>query len=288
MQHSPAFPPPAASSPPSAPRRGRRAAIIGTAAVAAAGVAVTAVLMTRGGDEPADPAEKPAAAPRSAASTTPPSTSASPDPLASSAAMDPNAPLGGDPKVPDNTTKAQSDASTALASWSSSNPKSSGSHAVGGDTTTGGGGKVAEVLRIPTLGDDWKQPVYEGVGDRQLRAGVGHFPGTESPGQIGNYSLAGHRSGVASPAFKDIDRVQPGTTITVTTANRITYTYKVSKVSTVVPTEVNVIAQVPGKPQETPTKAMLTLVTCWPANGHSKRVVVNAELVGSNGGTAAR
>ncbi|MDW4912456.1 sortase [Streptomyces californicus] len=187
--------------------------------------------------------------------------------------------------MPDLTGKAQSDASAALDTWSSSNPKGSGPHTVGGHTTTGGGGPVTEVLRIPALGSGWAQPVYEGVSDRQLRAGVGHFPGTERPGQVGNYAIAGHRSGVASPAFRNVDRVKPGASISVTTANRITYKYKVASIQTVAPTNVNVIAQVPGKPNATPTKPVLTLVTCWPPNGSSKRIVVTADLVGASGGT---
>lgn len=269
---------------------GQRAVLAGVATAVTAGVAVTAVLVTRADDGPAAQAQKPKST--TANTAAPPASfpaSASPDPLTSSAATTSDAPVGGDSKVPDKTGKANSDAETALSSWSSTNPKPTrGSHAVGGGTVTGGGGTVAEVLRIPALGAGWAQPVYEGVGDRQLRAGVGHFPGTEKAGGVGNYAVAGHRSGVTSPPFKHIDRVKPGTSITVTTSNRITYTYKVSRVATVAPSDVNVIAQVPGRPQVTPTKAMLTLVTCWPANGHSKRVVVTAELVGSNGGTSAR
>lgn len=242
----------------------------------AAGLALTAVLWSQNGDETTT-----AAKPRTASSTAPQSA----DPLT---AADNDSPLGGDPKVPDKTGHAQSDASQALNSWSSSNPKGSGSHSVGGDAASGSGGDVTEVLRIPALGKSWAQPVYEGVGNQQLRAGVGHFPGTEQPGQVGNYAIAGHRSGVATPAFKDIDRIQTGATITVTTSHRITYVYKVTKVQTVAPTDVNVIAQVPGDPKATPTKPVLTLVTCWPANGSSKRVVLTADMVGSNGGTTAR
>ncbi|MGW0670597.1 sortase [Streptomyces sp. NPDC002746] len=256
------------------------------ASVVAVGIATTAVLVTRGDDEPSAHASKPAAARQEPSPSAP--TSSAPDPLTSAAASDPEAPLGGDPKVPDRTGKAGYDASTALDTWSSSNPKGSDSHTVGGNTTTGGGGPVTEVLRIPALGSGWAQPVYEGVSDRQLRAGVGHFPGTERPGQIGNYAIAGHRSGVASPAFRNIDRIKSGASISVTTANRITYTYKVVSIQTVAPTNVNVIAQVPGKPTATPTKPVLTLVTCWPANGSSKRVVVTADLLRSNGGTSAR
>ncbi|MFJ4741235.1 sortase [Streptomyces sp. NPDC088775] len=242
--------------------------------------------MTRGDDQPPTRAHQ-SAATQKIAPTEP--TSTVPDPLTSSAASaTSDEPLGGDPKVPDQTVKAQSDASAALDTWASSNPKGSGPHSVGGNPTTGGGGAVTEVLRIPALGNDWAQPVYEGVSSQQLRAGVGHFPGTERPGQIGNYAIAGHRSGVASPAFKNIDRIKPGASISVTTAHRVTYTYEVASVQTVDPSSVNVIAQVPGKPTATPTKPVLTLVTCWPANGSSKRVVVTADLVRSSGGTSVR
>ncbi|MYZ38131.1 MULTISPECIES: sortase, partial [unclassified Streptomyces] len=157
-------------------------------------------------------------------------------------------------------------------------------HSVGGDATTGAGGRVTEVLRIPALGNDWAQPVYEGVSEQQLRSGIGHFPTTEQPGQVGNFALAGHRSGVTDPPLRDIDRVTPGASITVTTANRITYTYTVTRVRRVTPTNVDVIAQVPGHPKTTPTTAKLTLVTCWPADGHAKRVVVEADLVSAKGG----
>lgn len=53
---------------------------------------------------------------------------------------------------------------------------------------------------------------------------------------------------------------------------------------TVAPTDVDVIAQVPDHPTATPTKAKLTLVTCWPADGHAKRVVVEADLASAKGG----
>ncbi|MCC3773790.1 sortase [Streptomyces sp. UNOB3_S3] len=139
-------------------------------------------------------------------------------------------------------------------------------------------------MRIPALGRDWAQPVYQGTGSNQLRAGLAHFDGTEAAGQIGNFVLAGHRSGMPSPPLRDIDNIRPGASITVSTPERITYTYIVTGVSTVDPTDVAVTAQVPGRPSATPTKALLTLVTCWPADGHSKRVVVQAALASSRGG----
>ncbi|WP_199550279.1 sortase [Streptomyces sp. N35] len=255
-------------------RSARRTLLIGVTAAAvlvAAGVGYGVV--SKPSSDKSTPASAASHTPAAAAS----SSTGSPDPLTGQ--------LGGDPTTPDHTKTAVTDATKALASWSATNPAGTGSHAVGGSAASGSGGKIAEVLRIPALGTDWAQPVYQGVGDKQLRAGVGQFVGTERAGQVGNHVLGGHRSGVASPAFRGIEKVKTGATVTVTTNARITYTYKVTKISRVAPTDVNVIAQVPGKPNATPTKAKLTLVTCWPADGSSHRVVVEADLTSSHGGT---
>ncbi|WP_328973425.1 sortase [Streptomyces sp. NBC_00239] len=253
----------------SGPARFGRRRLVLAAAAAAAGLGVAALLWTQTGHDSGD--RTPAAAKSSAVQT--------PDPLTSSAA-----PANGKAKVADSTGASRDAASRTLSDWSAANPAAQGAHAVGGTNGTGPGGRIAEVLRIPALGKDWAQPVYDGVGEMQLRAGVGHFPDTEQPGQTGNFALAGHRSGVADPAFRDIDRITTGAEIQVTTAHRITYVYTVTRVHTVAPTDVDVIAQVPGHPDSTPTKAKLTLVTCWPATGHTKRVVVEADLVSAKGG----
>ncbi|MGW7007563.1 class E sortase [Streptomyces sp. NPDC054933] len=177
-----------------------------------------------------------------------------------------------------STTTATRQATQALDDWANHNSVSTTS------TTSGPGGSITDVVRIPALGRNWAQPVYQGTSPEQLRSGLGHFDGTEAAGQIGNFVLAGHRSGIPSPPLRNIDSITPGASITVSTPQRITYTYTVTSISTVDPTDVAVTAQVPGHPSATPTKAMLTLVTCWPADGHSKRVVVEAALTSSRGG----
>ncbi|MGW1976484.1 class E sortase [Streptomyces sp. NPDC001889] len=235
------------------------------------------------------PSEPPSSAPSATAPSSPGHASSTPsprDPLTeTSPATGRDRAVGGDPAVPDRSGTARTQAGSALESWSNGNPRPTGDRAVGGEAVAGAGGAIREVLRIPALGRTWSQPVYDGIGDRQLRAGIGHFPQTEEPGQTGNYAIAGHRSGISDPAFRDIDNIKRGSDIHVTTADRITYTYTVTRVRTVAPTDVDVIAQVPGKPAATPTKAKLTIVTCWPANGSSKRIVVEADLTASRGGT---
>ncbi|MCC2275513.1 sortase [Streptomyces sp. ET3-23] len=175
------------------------------------------------------------------------------------------------------SARAATEAGRALAHWADPHAASEPS------AVPGPGGSIIDVVRIPALGKDWAQPVYQGTGPDQLRAGLGHFDGTEAAGQVGNFVLAGHRSGIASPPLRDIDNIKAGAAITVSTPERITYTYTVTSISTVAPTDVAVTAQVPGRPGATPTKALLTLVTCWPADGHSKRVVVEATLASTRG-----
>ncbi|MFI1204816.1 sortase [Streptomyces sp. NPDC020883] len=248
-----------------APSRRRRNILIAAALTAVAGLALTAALtLPQADSRPAD-----------AKATTPSiTTSAAPRPTISSQPT----PTG--TKAVDHTRHAATQAHGALENWRKNNTADPGTDAV-----AGAAGQVQEVLRIPMFGSSWAQPVYEGTGASQLRAGVGHFIGTEQPGQVGNFALAGHRSGVETPPFQDVEHLTAGARILVTTAHRITYTYTVAKVYTAVdPDRVDFIAQVPGSPNAVPTKAQMTIVTCWPAQGHAKRDIVVAQLTGKAGG----
>ncbi|MFJ8676708.1 sortase [Streptomyces sp. NPDC093589] len=247
--------------------RTRRNILIGAAVAAAVAIGLTGVRWSNG--------PQPAVAETKTAAAKQPSTSAQ-DSLETSR---PSA-----RKAPDHTDKATDQASKTLHGWSKHNPAGDSKHAVSGTPDIGVGGHINEVLRIPALGTSWAQPVYEGVGVKQLRAGVGHFDGSADPGELGNFALAGHRSGVTNPPFRDIDRVKPGSAIKVTTANRTTYIYTVARVRIVPPTDVDVLLPVPDKPNAVPTTAKLTLVTCWPATGHTKRVIVEANLTSARGG----
>lgn len=269
MPNTPDAPAPSTSGESATDRHGTRR-LGPIAATATASLGIAAVLWTQTGHQAAS---GPTAAPRSTAMAQ------VPDPLTTPSTTAPRtAPA-------DTTTTSRTEATRALTAWAATNPSGTGVHAVGDHGETGPGGPIGAVLRIPALGKDWAQPIYDGVSERQLRAGIGHFPTTEQPGQIGNYAVAGHRSGVADPAFRNVVRIRPGASVTVTTAHRVTYIYTVTRVRTVAPDDVNVLAQVPDLPTATPTKALLTLVTCWPATGHSQRVVVEARLVASKGGT---
>jgi sortase A len=133
------------------------------------------------------------------------------------------------------------------------------------------------VVRIPALGLDWSRRLTDGIGTAQLRNGLGHVPTTAEPGAVGNCVVAGHRSGVADPPFRDIDAIRVGSSVVIEGAGRV-WTYRVTGREIVEPSATSVLAAVPGHPELTTQHAVLTLLTCWPAAGHAKRVAIYATL----------
>lgn len=133
-------------------------------------------------------------------------------------------------------------------------------------------GHAVARLYIPKLNKHWV--VVEGVEPDDIRYAPGRYPTGAMPGEIGNFSVAGHRN----PAtFWDLDQVHEGDLIVVETRDTW-YTYRVTRNHIVLPTAVEVVAPVPGEPGATPTRAMLTLTTCNPKWDNYERLIVHAEL----------
>jgi sortase A len=68
-------------------------------------------------------------------------------------------------------------------------------------------GKGFAFLHIPRLGKNWTIPVVEGVDLPSLAKGVGHYPKTAQPGQVGNFAVAGHRATNGEP-FAYLDKMR--------------------------------------------------------------------------------
>jgi len=134
-------------------------------------------------------------------------------------------------------------------------------------------GKPLAGLYIPKLDKHWI--VVEGVTQKDIRFAPGHYPQSALPGQIGNFSVAGHRN---RATFWRLDELRNGDPIVVE-AKEAWYIYHVSQTRIVKPTQVEVVAPVPGRPGVKPTKAMLTLTTCNPKFNNYQRLIVHAELV---------
>ncbi|WP_167467479.1 class E sortase [Streptomyces rishiriensis] len=139
------------------------------------------------------------------------------------------------------------------------------------------------VLRIPRL--DLRVPVAEGTSKRDVlnKGYVGHYTGTQQPGQDGNFAVAGHRNTHGEP-FRHLDRLRSGDKVEVATRNAI-YTYVVDKIlPQTSPRDAGVIRPVPRsltRPAygyDAPGR-YLTLTTCTPEYTSRYRLVVWGKLV---------
>jgi sortase A len=141
-------------------------------------------------------------------------------------------------------------------------------------------GEGFAVLRIPRFGAGFEVPVIQGVDDSDLASGVGHFPDTVRPGQIGNFAVAGHRITRGQP-FSDFPSLRAGDKVIVETRTDV-FTYVLDNSGTdltVGYADTAVIRAVPGHPAATADQALITLITCSELYRTDNRSVVHGHLV---------
>ena len=151
-------------------------------------------------------------------------------------------------------------------------------------------------IYIPRLGKDYAFTIVEGTDDSSLEKGPGHYLGTQLPGQVGDFAVAGHRVGKGEP-FLNLDKLRPGDAVIIET-DRSWFVYRVKgNVATgdlswtqpdgipgreiVYPSDGNVILPVPNHPGATPTERLMTMTTCDPKFTATQRMVVHAVLEAS-------
>lgn len=133
------------------------------------------------------------------------------------------------------------------------------------------GPEQARIIEIPGIGVN--APIVPGVYDwEQLKRGVGHHTGSALPGQAGNMVLAAHND-IYGEIFRDLDKLSPGDEFTISTGAR-SYTYVVTKIEIVEPTEVEVM--------QATAHASATLISCYPYRINTQRIVVFADLKTNN------
>jgi sortase A len=134
------------------------------------------------------------------------------------------------------------------------------------------------LIYIPRLRDKvWGLPLIQGVGTDQLSQGIGHYVGTAMPGETGNFATAGHRATNGEP-LRNIDQLEKGDQVIVETAAEW-FTYELEESTIVSPFDVWVIDPVPGEPDATPTKALITLTSCNPRWASTERYIWWGQLV---------
>ena len=133
-------------------------------------------------------------------------------------------------------------------------------------------------LIVPRFGADWTKPIAEGVGVEDVlnNIGIGHYPGTGMPGQLGNFALAGHRTSHGDPLI-NINQLDVGDSIYVETQDGW-YRYAFRSHEYVPPSGVEVLAAVPQMPGAMPTDRIITLTTCNPVHSVSERYIAYGVL----------
>ncbi|WP_028045913.1 class E sortase [Cellulomonas sp. URHE0023] len=134
-------------------------------------------------------------------------------------------------------------------------------------------------IQVPRWDGEPERPISQGT-DRATvldDLGIGHYDGTAMPGDVGNFAIAGHRTTYAKP-FNRIAELKEGDPLVIRTTDNIWYVYRVTSTQIVDPSDVQVIAPVPGEPGATPTERMITLTTCHPMFSARERYIVHGVL----------
>lgn len=124
-------------------------------------------------------------------------------------------------------------------------------------------GDAVALVRVRRFGDEYVMPIIMGTDHHSLTEGVGWFPRSQAPGELGNFALAAHRSTNGEP-FRRFPELRVGDEVIIETRTR-QYTYTLDDNGTdhkVDRTEPWIVGPVPGHPGAIPKTALLTLVTC--------------------------
>lgn len=130
-------------------------------------------------------------------------------------------------------------------------------------------------LHVPRFGADYVRAIGEGVSLATVlnnsQLGVGHYPDTQMPGELGNFALAAHRTTWGAP-FNKIAELRVGDKLYVQTEDGW-YTYAFRTLKYVWPTSVDVLEPVPQEPGTTPLDRVITLTSCNPMYSAAERIV---------------
>ena len=114
-------------------------------------------------------------------------------------------------------------------------------------------------------------PIYHGVDAGSLQIATGHIPGSSLPvGGPSTHSLiSGHTGLLSAKLFTNIDQLEDGDIFMIHLFDDV-YAYKVNKINTVLPDEVEDLEIEKGKDY-------VTLITCTPYGVNSHRLLVRGE-----------
>lgn len=128
-------------------------------------------------------------------------------------------------------------------------------------------------MHVPRFGADYNVNIAGGTSRARTldRIGIGLYEQSKMPGEVGNFSLAGHRTTWGKP-FNKIDKLKLGDAIVVETQEGW-FTYRFRTLEYVEPTAVDVLFDVPQMPQLDTDERYITLTACSPLYSLAERIV---------------
>ena len=147
------------------------------------------------------------------------------------------------------------------------------------DTTEYPNGEPFAIMYVPRFGEDSQRNIAEGYGLDVLNSfdlGVGHYPDTQMPGEVGNFAIASHRSAYGG-GMHEIEQLQLGDGIYIQTRDGW-YTYRFRDFEYVTPDTTDVLAAVPHHPELQPTDRIVTLTSCNPLYSTAERIIAYGVL----------
>ncbi|WP_136709157.1 class E sortase [Agromyces sp. H66] len=135
------------------------------------------------------------------------------------------------------------------------------------------------IMYVPRFGEDSQRRIAEGVGLDVLNStelGVGHYPDTQMPGEVGNFAIASHRSAYGG-GMHEIEQLRLGDAIYIQTRDGW-YTYRFRDLEYVTPETVEVLAPVPHHPDLEPSDRIITLTSCNPLYSTAERIIAYGVL----------
>lgn len=133
--------------------------------------------------------------------------------------------------------------------------------------------EVFAQMRIPRFGDDYNVKIAGGTTRAGTldHIGLGLYTQSKMPGEIGNFSLAGHRTTWGFPLNK-VDKLKLDDAIVVETPEGW-YTYRYRTLEYVKPSEVDVLLDVPQVPGAVDGERYITLTACSPLYSLAERII---------------
>ncbi len=133
--------------------------------------------------------------------------------------------------------------------------------------------QVFGILHIPRFGSDYAVQMAGGISRARTLdpIGVGHYPGTSMPGDVGNFAVAAHRTTYGKP-FNRIADLHVGDAIVIETPDGW-YTYRFRTLEYVHPNAGDVLLPVPQAVSAPAGMRYMTMTSCSPMYAMSERIV---------------